>query len=285
MNARLNEGNILRAVKEVLGFVGLAILALLCAAAVQAQSQPAQSEPTAERPIASAPATSPGTAPFGAAPVAKQEVAQNLSDKSSAPKGQSEGIKIHGHWTIEVRNPDGKLVSHTEFENALNPPEAILANVLTGRTTAGTWEVGLGTTDSTAGPCGTSGTNLCTLAQSGSFLAPVGLANCSTGLGCFANLQVGFAPAALGTTPNVIQLTGSATATANSQIGFVETALYTCANNGVGLSPIDPNTCFTSGPQFVTASGLFTSATNFAGSPVTVRTNQIISVTVNISFQ
>ena len=28
------------------------------------------------------------------------------------------GIKVHGHWIIEVLNPDGSLVNHREFENA-----------------------------------------------------------------------------------------------------------------------------------------------------------------------
>ena len=27
---------------------------------------------------------------------------------------------MHGHWTIDVRNPDGTLVTHREFENALH---------------------------------------------------------------------------------------------------------------------------------------------------------------------
>ena len=37
------------------------------------------------------------------------------------PSGDSsrEGIKVHGHWTIDVRNPDGTLVTHREFENSL----------------------------------------------------------------------------------------------------------------------------------------------------------------------
>src|ERR1700747_3718133 len=35
--------------------------------------------------------------------------------------GQHEGIKVHGHWTIEVRNPDGSLTRHVEFENSLDP--------------------------------------------------------------------------------------------------------------------------------------------------------------------
>jgi hypothetical protein len=31
----------------------------------------------------------------------------------------SEGIKVHGRWTVDVRNADGSLASHHEFDNAL----------------------------------------------------------------------------------------------------------------------------------------------------------------------
>ncbi len=34
-------------------------------------------------------------------------------------KGGQEGIKVHGHWSIEVRNPDGSVDKHVEFENSL----------------------------------------------------------------------------------------------------------------------------------------------------------------------
>ncbi|HSP63214.1 MAG TPA: hypothetical protein VLQ90_09555, partial [Pyrinomonadaceae bacterium] len=40
--------------------------------------------------------------------------------------GQKEGIKVHGHWTIDVRNPDGTLVTHREFENDLQADGAIV---------------------------------------------------------------------------------------------------------------------------------------------------------------
>ena len=33
--------------------------------------------------------------------------------------GRHEGIKVHGHWVIDVRNPDGSLAQHRDFENAL----------------------------------------------------------------------------------------------------------------------------------------------------------------------
>jgi hypothetical protein len=44
--------------------------------------------------------------------------------KPITPRGQSDGIKVHGHWTIEVRNPDGTLAKHSEFENSLATPSA-----------------------------------------------------------------------------------------------------------------------------------------------------------------
>ena len=38
--------------------------------------------------------------------------------------GPQKGIKVYVHWTIEVRDPDGKLAAHREFENALEPSGA-----------------------------------------------------------------------------------------------------------------------------------------------------------------
>jgi len=52
----------------------------------------------------------------------------------SLAQGPQEGIKVHGHWVIDVRNPDGTLASHAEFENSLMPQGAeTLARIL-GRT-------------------------------------------------------------------------------------------------------------------------------------------------------
>ena len=33
--------------------------------------------------------------------------------------GLGQGIQVHGWWSIDVRNQDGSLGSHTEFENSL----------------------------------------------------------------------------------------------------------------------------------------------------------------------
>jgi hypothetical protein len=37
----------------------------------------------------------------------------------TASKGVNQGILVSGYWKIDVRNPDGSLAKHVEFENAL----------------------------------------------------------------------------------------------------------------------------------------------------------------------
>ena len=68
------------------------------------------------------------------------------SQAQSHPSGKpGEGIKVHGHWTIDVRNADGTLAWHNEFENALVPSSGAqaLSALLTGTKTFGRWEVSL----------------------------------------------------------------------------------------------------------------------------------------------
>lgn len=67
----------------------------------------------------------------------------------------AEGIKVHGDWTIEVRNPDGSLVSRHEFKNALVPGQgdAMLAQLLGRTLPAFTWGVEIGEWSDSGGPC------------------------------------------------------------------------------------------------------------------------------------
>ena len=51
-------------------------------------------------------------------------------NSASHAKGPHEGITVHGHWTIVVKNPDGTVAARQEFENALDPFEG--ADLLTG---------------------------------------------------------------------------------------------------------------------------------------------------------
>lgn len=79
---------------------------------------------------------------------AEQAAAKAHASPAANPraKGEHEGIKVHGHWTIEVRNPDGKLVTHREFENSLTTASGytgsvVLTDLLAGTRTGGAWEI------------------------------------------------------------------------------------------------------------------------------------------------
>jgi hypothetical protein len=68
--------------------------------------------------------------------------------------GQKEGIKVHGHWTIDVHNPDGTLVSHHEIDNSLaSAGQAILPRVLGNFVKFGELGIKLFGLDSAHEPC------------------------------------------------------------------------------------------------------------------------------------
>ena len=137
----------------------------------------------------------PAAAPAKAAPSA--QAAQPAAPAKRQPGGTHESIKVHGHWMIEVRSPDGKLVSHTEFENALQSGgQQALAALLWGYT-PGDWAVFLdGAPGDSQLPCTsslTSGPAPCEMVVSGSRFA----SNCAGGLPaglstaqCFPTLEV-----------------------------------------------------------------------------------------------
>jgi hypothetical protein len=52
----------------------------------------------------------------------QQAVAKPVAEEEGPAKPDkpgSEGIRIHGHWIIKVKNPDGTVVQHREFDNSL----------------------------------------------------------------------------------------------------------------------------------------------------------------------
>ena len=56
--------------------------------------------------------------------------------------GTAEGIQVHGHWLIEVRDPDGSLVLRREFENALAlGADALLASIFNREYGLGLWVI------------------------------------------------------------------------------------------------------------------------------------------------
>jgi hypothetical protein len=123
----------------ILASAVLAALVFVLAGSSRAQSQTTESK---SAPATSAPSSAQVT-PVDTASVTQAATPNPVAGPAapagqSAPKGQSEGIKVHGHWTIEVKNPDGTVASHREFENAISTvgPD-ILTGLLSGEYVTG----------------------------------------------------------------------------------------------------------------------------------------------------
>jgi hypothetical protein len=211
--------------------------------------------------------------------------------------GVHTGITVHGWWKIDVRNPDGKLVRHVEFENSLDPGynyganpnpggAAYLNAVLDGQATPPTlWTIiltgpgGLNNAFSNSpnfvdAPCvyGATTVNLplCEIAE------PKG----TNGSGCYVSggTSCNLSLTPQGTAPNYTGLVISGTINANppasngvGQIATVATLLQAC---GSSIDNCTQNSSYS-----------FTSSTNFPGAPITVSTGQTITATVAITFQ
>jgi hypothetical protein len=85
----------------------LLVGACLC---VPASAQQPQQSAAAQQ----APATGGQTTVSGEA-----QPATFQAPAKTAPSGMNQDIQVSGYWKIDIRNPDGSLVKHVEFENSL----------------------------------------------------------------------------------------------------------------------------------------------------------------------
>jgi hypothetical protein len=238
---------------------------------------------------------------------AKALTAQTAAHRAAATEepgdhGTNTGIKVHGHWTIEVRNPDGKVVTHREFENSLNFNGSYLLSALLARQNSiGGWSIFLGGQSI----CAFGGGFACAITEpSAAYNSRCPLDACAPGLN---------APAiTVSATGTYMIISGAATVPANGLITTVGTAAMNChdatvpdvgSNGGTG--------CFTSptaGVDYLLPDGatlvqggfysfslpngsgqgqapgtIFTQA-DLSGNPVNFTAGQLIAVTVKISF-
>jgi hypothetical protein len=210
--------------------------------------------------------------PSSALTTAKQQTEEaqgETSEKAVAEEkpsgdGSHEGIKVHGHWTIEVRNPDGTLVTHREFENSLaqgaNSGSQLLAEILNRQVTVNFWAVVLTTTGICNAGEANQQLNECIIYENYPF---------STTFGSIANTLTVSPP------NNGLTFNGYISAPGTGQITGVGTYLYVCSPS------VSPQACFGgqagesgSGSGFVTSASVTQS----------VQSGQTISVTVVISF-
>jgi hypothetical protein len=171
-----------------------------------------------------------------------------------------EGIKVHGHWKIEVFNPDGTQMSVTEFENSLVSGGGFYpVKLLTGQAVHAAWGIQLDNTGGT-NPCDNAGSpDPCRIGESG--------AN-------YLSLIIHSTNLTVSTTTNSFTLSGSVTAANTSTINKVQTAWSMCTSTTVTLTDCRPSPNNVWG--FLTATTLTT--------PPSVVPGQLIQVTVTISF-
>lgn len=169
----------------------------------------------------------------------------------SRPQG---GIKVHGHWVIEVRDPDGKLVERREFENALTVDgRNYLASFLRRASTPGSWAILV-----FDGLCPDVSTSVCVILESGASYPVAAIT--------FPNLQL-----SAGTNSSVV-LSGSLTASAGGSLSSVATQVGAC---GPATAPQSCGSGFVGGLSFTGRQ---------VSPPVAVQQGQIVQITVTLSF-
>lgn len=169
-----------------------------------------------------------------------------------------ERIAVHGHWAIDVRNPDGTLVMHREVDNALDQitGSVRLAQILRGTVTAGRLEIFLGGTNT---PWGTDETPdlWCRIVAPGYPQQPGGP--------IFRTLET-----TVTSNPPAIVLKGSATAARAGYVPRLQTTISSCG----------PETA----PQSCTPVNFFGFTSVDLSAPVGLAQGQIVQVTVSITF-
>jgi hypothetical protein len=232
-------------------------------------------------------------------PTATRTPSQGEDEKSNeaVPNDAShQGIKVHGHWAIDVKNPDGTLAQHREFENSLVDLGEIMTYLLAGQVTAGEPAIFLDP-DGILSPCNAE----CTLAAN-----PAGYwsntNNCKlNGATCFYTVTETPTKKTItlyGTTTTsfLLVVSGQMTATSAGFIGTVASGFATCQSSNhilySLLAQVSPATCvlgdtLPSGTQAgatpnTTAVGFFTQTT--LTNPVQVTAGQVVLVTVTFSF-
>jgi hypothetical protein len=280
MKMRMKLGSLHR-VGLLAGALGVVVMAF--AAQTGLAQQTAKDAPA----VASAPAVAqvkafepaafgammPGVSQQAAKPVPTEE-----SDTAKANKPGGEGIKVHGHWKIVIKNPDGTVDSTTEFENSLVTPgggDLVLASLLSGTSAMGSWIM---------------------------FETNNNCVNSSQPYPCtISPAVVTFVPSNLSSTPQTpasLQLSGSFTAVSTGPLGGVHTQFDACLSTPAFSSPgpvvaapieISALQCVAANQPFGPAlpadvTGYGTGFTSTTTSATITAVGQIVQITVTISF-
>ena len=233
-------------------------------------------------------------------PTAARTPSQTAEEKSNEviPNDAShQGIKVHGHWVIDVKNPDGTLAQHREFENSLVDLGEIMTYLLAGSVTAGEPAIFLDPTGILS-PCNAQ----CTLAANPTgYWANTSACTGGNGGNCFYTVTETPKKATVtlfGTTTTsfLLVVSGQMTAPSAGSISVVATGFATCQSSNhilySLLAQVSPASCVLGDalPSGTTA-GATPSSTNVGfftqtslANHVQVAAGQVVLVTVTLSF-
>jgi hypothetical protein len=220
------------------------------------------------------------------APIATQADARQEKETQAQPNEPGkQGVKVHGHWKIDIKNPDGTLDRTVEFENSLvtggDGGDFILSQLLTGKTEMGDW--GIDFQDSTGSWC----PNYCLIDQvAGKGALGSNAATFTTPAEIYSGLTASFVDATQQNGEKIsMVIQGSAVASTNTSIINVGTMAGYCVINPTASTKANATACAT-GTDF----SMFTkvNSTYFTGvnlSPaITVVSGQTVLFTVTITF-
>lgn len=255
----------------------------------------------------------PPAAPAVANLTASSAVKPAKETETAAPNtADNQGIRVHGHWVLQVKNADGTLGERREFDNSLVTDDAnlsgnqVLAALLSGNATAGDPAVLF-----IQSPSGSNPSGYCQAADFGNQNRTCwGLTTNETQLAATnpTNFFTGLsATASFSTNVNWV-LSGNFTIpTGLSSISVVQTLLMLCAKESAAfLGPnetlqgttsdrnadLPSSGCTAVGGGGGTTTGTpadfifpgFLTSTSVPGGPLAVTTGQIVQVSVTISF-
>lgn len=192
---------------------------------------------------------------------------ESISSNVEQARGPQDGVKVHGSWTIEVTELDGRLVSRTEFDNALTSlGKQSLSKFLAHDAVPGKWRLWL------------SGQS-------------VGSSPCTNNSGDIVSCQLWEVPATdptVADNPHVGPLTVEApTSGPNTDKLVISGSVPVQRSTNIDIVQTDVLQCNTSSTpaDFETCQGPFTQFTwKLLDTPVAVLENQVVNVTVVISF-
>jgi len=205
--------------------------------------------------------------------------AQTTDQSGGGPQG---GIKVRGHWVIDVRDPDGSVVAQREFDNAITQTgRSYIARLLARTIYLTPWEIELGNSSGN-GPCaggfvgGVPNNSSC-------WIVDVGIGNLA---GYFGLPTVVFTTGTTtvgGAGGAEVILTGRITASTAGAINRVATHRTLCPLGNPPPYAQTTDGCLYTGPGEVFTSHDLTAAQG-PGAPLPVTAGQIVQVTVTVSF-